>query len=473
MGKHTGFLEYSRTPSLRKPVEERIRDFKEFELIWPDSVLTEQSARCMDCGVPGCHGNNGCPLGNLIPDWNDLVMKGEWFRAKKELHRTNNFPDITGRVCPAPCETNCTLGISDDPVTIKAIERSIIDRAFAENRVIPRPSRNHTWKRVAVVGSGPAGLATAQELVRLGHQVTVFEKNNRLGGLLTYGIPDFKLDPVIVERRVKQLSEEGVEFRSNVNVGHDLKVSQLFSMFDAVVLAGGAEQPRNLPADMPGRDLEGIHLAMDFLTQQNRRNLGEAVSPEQTILATGKRVVILGGGDTGADCLGTAHRQKAREVYQYEILAQPASVKKGSSHEEGGVRRWGVLTKGFSGEKGRLTQLHGVEVEWKASGNNGNRPEMKEIPGTEFTQPVDLVLLAMGFLGPVREGLLSDLGVEFNERGAVKRDVNFMTSVPGVFVAGDMTRGASLVVWAIREGRDAARGVHQYLMQEEELPLGR
>ena len=465
MGKPTGFLEFDRANPLRRPVEERLRDFREFDHTWPDPVLMEQGARCMDCGVPTCHGENGCPLGNLIPDWNDLVFRGDWERASAELHRTNNFPDVTGRVCPAPCEEVCILGINEAPVTIKVIEKSIIDRAFREHWVRPHPSRHQSWKRVAVVGSGPAGLAGAQQLARMGHQVTVFEKNDRLGGLLTYGIPDFKLEPEIVQARVDQMREEGVDFYPDTCVGVALSTSELRTSFDAILLAGGAEQARALPENVEGRELEGIHLAMDFLTQQNRRNLGDIILPAEAILATDRQVVILGGGDTGADCLGTSHRQNAAGVHQFEILPQPPKVKTGTSHEEGGERRWSVLTKGFRGEDGRVRELYGVEVEWLSPEANGAPPTMREIPGTEFTQPAELVLLAMGFLGPVRGGLLEQLGVALNERGAVQRDDTFMTSVPGIFVAGDITRGASLVVWAIAEGRQAAEAIQAYLMR--------
>jgi glutamate synthase (NADPH/NADH) small chain len=464
MGKPTGFLEVPRAKRLYRPVEERLKDYREFEQPWQEAELARQGARCMDCGVPTCHGAGGCPLGNLIPDWNDLVYRGDWERAIEELHRTNNFPDVTGRVCPAPCEDSCILGINDDPVNIKAIEKSIIDRAFHEGWVKPQPPTAQTWKRVAVVGSGPAGLAAAQQLARLGHQVTVFEKSDRPGGLLMYGIPDFKMERYVILRRVEQMKAEGVVFVLETEVGKDLSVKGLRSSFDAVLLAGGAQQARSLEAGVEGRDLKGIHFAMEFLPQQNRRNFGETIPAEREVLATGKRVVILGGGDTGSDCLGTSHRQGARQVHQFEILPKPAKVKSSSSHEEGGTRRWSVSTQRFVGENGIVKALTGVEVDWLPPETPGGRPRMVEKPGTEFTLPVDLVLLAMGFTGPIKQGLLADLGVAFNERGTVQRDESYMTSIPGVFVAGDITRGASLVVWAIWEGREAARYIHRYLL---------
>ena len=463
MGKPTGFMEYRRAGVLRRPVPDRTKDYREFEISWPDEGLQDQAARCMDCGVPICHG--GCPLGNLIPDWNDLIYRSEWERALEELHRTNNFPDITGRICPAPCEDVCVLAINDDPVTIKSIEKSIIDRGWQEGWIKPLPPTHQTWKRVAVVGSGPAGLAGAQQLARSGHQVTVFEKDDRPGGLLMYGIPDFKMERSIVLRRVEQMKAEGVVFLTSTEVGKDVSVKELGSSFDAVLLAGGAGQARALDADLKGRDLDGIHFAMDFLPQQNRRNLGDTVPESEAILATNRRVVILGGGDTGSDCLGTSHRQGAFEVHSFELLAQPKKVKTSSSHEEGGTRRWGVLTKGFRGSKGRVEELYGVDVEWLPPETKGGRPLMREVPGSEFTQPVDLVLLAMGFTGPVKEGLLTNLRVAFDDRGAVARNENYMTNIPGVFVAGDVTRGASLVVWAIWEGREAARCIDAYLMR--------
>ncbi|MCZ6728609.1 MAG: glutamate synthase subunit beta [SAR324 cluster bacterium] len=461
MGKPTGFLETARAQGIRRPVRERVKDFKEFDIAWPDDRLHEQGARCMDCGVPTCH--SGCPLGNLIPDWNDLVYQGDWERALEELHRTNNFPDVTGRVCPAPCEDICILGINEDPVTIKSIEKAIIDRGFAEGWVVPRPAAHQTWKRVAVVGSGPAGLAAAQQLARAGHMVTLFEKSDRLGGLLTYGIPDFKMEIEVVSRRIEQMKEEGVVFTTNTEVGKDLSTDELLATSDAVLLAGGAEQARGLEENIEGRDLGGIHFAMEFLTQQNRRNFGDSITGAEAILATNKRVVILGGGDTGSDCLGTSHRQEAFQVHSFELLPKPEQVKTSSSHEEGGERRWSVLTKGFRGKDGQVAELYGVEVEWLPPEEKGGRPIMREVPDTEFTQPVQLVLLAMGFTGPVRTGLIEELGVELNEHGAVRRDENYMTNRPGVFTAGDMTRGASLVVWAIWEGREAARCIDAYL----------
>ncbi len=463
MGKPTGFLEIDRSAPSRRTPKQRVKDFREFDKPWSEQVLRDQGARCMDCGVPTCHGETGCPLGNLIPDWNDLIYRGDWEQALHELHRTNNFPDVTGRICPAPCEDVCILGLIDDPVTIKAIEKAIIDRGFEEGWVRPQPPAKKTWKRVAVVGSGPAGLAGAQQLARMGHQVTVFEKADRFGGLLMYGIPDFKMEKTIIERRIEQMRQEGVTFQANTEVGKHLSAAELRNSFDAVLLAGGAEQARPLPEDVEGRDLKGIHPAMDFLPQQNRRNQGDVLPPDDDILAAGKTVVVLGGGDTGSDCIGTSHRQGAREVLNFELLGKPPKVKTSTSHEEGGQRRWGVLTKGFEGKDGRVTALRAVEVEWIMPGNNGGPPQMREIPGSEFVQPADLVLLAMGFTGPMWNGLLTDMGLAATPRGTVQRDRNYMTSERGIFVAGDMTRGASLVVWAIAEGREAATGIDRYL----------
>jgi glutamate synthase (NADPH/NADH) small chain len=466
MGKPTGFLEYSRETPERRPVAERIRDFFEIELPLPEERVRTQAARCMDCGVPFCH--TGCPLENLIPDWNDAVWNGRFEEAARLLHSTNNFPEITGRICPAPCETSCVLAINQPAVTIKQMEKFIADRAWREGWVRPAPPDTRTGQRVAVVGSGPAGLAAAQQLNRAGHWVTVFEKADRIGGLLRYGIPDFKLEKHILDRRLAQMSAEGVVFRTNACVGGNVPIEDLRREFDAIVLAGGAEQPRDL--DVPGRHLRGVHFAMDFLTQQNRRTAGDWIDPEQEILATGKHVVIIGGGDTGADCLGTCHRQQATSVHQLEIMPEPPperspetpwplwprQLRIESSHEEGGVRLWSVRTVELVGDhQGRVRGLRAVRV--------GPPPSLAPVPDSEFTLDADLVLLAMGFTGPVRHGLIEQLGLELDERGNVRTDGNYMTSVPGVFAAGDMRRGQSLVVWAIREGRMAARAVDRWL----------
>jgi glutamate synthase (NADPH/NADH) small chain len=432
----------------------------------------------MDCGIPFCH--QGCPLGNLIPDWNDLVYRDHWKDAIDRLHLTNNFPEFTGRLCPAPCEGSCVLGINDDPVTIKAIEVSIIDRAFAEGWVSPQRPARSTGKTVAVVGSGPAGLAAAQQLVRAGHAVTVMERDDRIGGLLRYGIPEFKMEKRILDRRLAQLTEEGVTFRTGANVGGNIPVAQLRADFDAIVLAGGACAPRDLP--IPGRELGGIHFAMDYLTLQNKRCEGDQIADERFISAAGRRVVIIGGGDTGADCLGTAHRQGAVSVHQLELLPRPPLERAtdnpwpewpnifrvSPAHEEGVERLYAVSTQRFVGdEKGRVQAIEAVEVQ--TSRENG-RVQFQPVPNSTFTLPTDLVLLAMGFVGPERPGMLTDLGVKLTERGNVWRDSTWMTSVPGVFTCGDMQRGQSLIVWAIAEGRSAARGVDAYLMGESTLP---
>jgi glutamate synthase (NADPH/NADH) small chain len=418
----------------------------------------------MDCGVPFCH--TGCPLTNIIPDWNDLVYRGRWKEAARQLHATNNFPEFTGRICPAPCEASCVLGINEPPVTIKQIEKTIIDRAFAEGFIRPERAQVRTGKHVAVIGSGPAGLAAAQQLARAGHDVTVFEKNDRIGGLLRYGIPNFKMEKHLIDRRLEQMSGEGVRFETNAHVGGNVPVEDLRQKYDAILLAGGAEQARNL--NVPGRELKGIHFAMEFLPQQNRVCEGDQVVDQ--ILATGKNVVIIGGGDTGADCLGTSHRQGAKSVTQFELLPKPPDTRSPatpwplwpmqlrveSSHEEGGTRDWSVSTVSFSGDAaGNVKQLHAVRV--------GPPPRMEAVAGTEFTLDCDLVLLAMGFTGPVKNGLLEQLGVELDLRGNVAADANHMSSVPGVFAAGDMRRGQSLVVWAIAEGRKAAAGIDRYL----------
>ncbi|HEY1342993.1 MAG TPA: glutamate synthase subunit beta [Bryobacteraceae bacterium] len=470
MGKVTGFIEYTRELPQRRPPAERIRDWFEIYEPFPEQNVRTQGARCMDCGVPFCH--TGCPLTNLIPDWNDLVYRGKWREAVRQLHATNNFPEFTGRLCPAPCEAACVLGINEPPVTIKHIEKTIIDRAFEEGFIKPEPAEVKTGKRVAVIGSGPAGLAAAQQLARAGHDVTVFEKNDRIGGLLRYGIPNFKMEKHLIDRRLEQMRAEGVKFQPNAHVGGNVPVEDLRKDFDAILLAGGAEQPRNL--NVPGRELKGIHFAMEFLPQQNRTCEGDNVQDQ--ILATGKHVVIIGGGDTGADCLGTSHRQGALSIHQFELLPKPPDERAAStpwplwpmqlrvesSHEEGGIREWSVATQSFTGdEHGRVKQLHGVRV--------GPAPKFETIPGTEFTLDADLVLLAMGFLGPVKNGMIEQLGAKLDSRGNVAADERYMSSVEGVFAAGDMRRGQSLVVWAIAEGRKAARGIDQWLMGETRL----
>jgi glutamate synthase (NADPH) small chain len=473
MGDPKGFIKLRREGPKRRPVEERVRDWKEFYQPFPEETLKAQGARCMDCGVPFCQSGNGCPVQNMIPDWNDLVYQGRWHDALKMLHSTNNFPEFTGRLCPAPCESACVLGIIEDPVAIRVVEWNIIDRGFDEGWVTPVLAERPSGYTVAVVGSGPAGLAAAQQLAREGHTVTVFERSDRIGGLLRYGIPDFKMEKWVVDRRLEQMRAEGVEFRTGVDVGRDLPARELLHRYDAVCLAGGAMMARELP--VPGRELSGIHLAMDYLTRQNKINAGDADDPAARITAEGKRVVIIGGGDTGSDCLGTAHRQGAKEIYQFELLPQPPPARAASTpwplwpmmlrtshaHEEGCKREWSVSTKGFTGEKGRVTRLQAIRVEMKA--DESGRTRFVEMPGTEFELNVDLVLLAMGFTGPVKEGLLTDLGVQFDARGGVAVDENHMTGVEGVFAAGDMKRGASLIVWAIREGRDAARGIDRFL----------
>jgi glutamate synthase (NADPH/NADH) small chain len=473
MGKVTGFMEFTREVAERRPPTDRIKDWFEIYLPFPEDRIRTQGARCMDCGVPFCH--TGCPLTNLIPDWNDLVFRGQWKEAVRQLHATNNFPEFTGRICPAPCEAACVLGINEPPVTIKQIERTIIDRAFEEGYIHPEPAAVRTGKKVAVVGSGPAGLAAAQQLARAGHDVTVFEKNDRVGGLLRYGIPNFKMEKHLIDRRLEQMRGEGVTFQTNAHVGGNVSVESLRKDFHAVLLAGGSEHPRDLR--VPGRELKGIHFAMEFLPQQNRRNEGDKVPDDISIMATGKRVVIIGGGDTGADCLGTSHRHGAWSVHQFELLPKPPDsrapstpwplwpmqLRVESSHEEGGIRDWSVSTLKFTGDdKGNVQELHAIRV--------GPPPNFEPIPGTEFTLGADLVLLAMGFLGPVKNGMIEQLGVKLDQRGNVAADENYMTSVPGVFAAGDMRRGQSLVVWAISEGRKAARGVDHWLMGETKLP---
>ena len=478
MGKTTGFLEIGRKKWPTRPVEERIRDWKEVYLPYPHDQLKQQAARCMDCGIPFCH--QGCPLGNLIPDWNDLVYRHQWDEAIQRLHATNNFPEWTGRLCPAPCEGSCVLGINDDPVTIKAVELSIVERAFDEGWVAPEPPVVRTGKRVAVVGSGPAGLAAAAQLNRAGHWVTVFERSDRIGGLLRYGIPEFKMEKRFIDRRLSLMEKEGIAFRTNADVGGGLPVGALQREFDAMVLACGAGWPRDLA--VPGRDLSGIHFAMEYLTLQNKRCEGDLVSDEQFITAHGKRVVIIGGGDTGADCLGTVHRQGARSVHQFEVLPRPPDgraadnpwpqwpniFRVSSAHEEGGERVYAVSTRRFLGNAaGRVRALEACKVDLV---RQEGRLDFRPIPGSEFQLEVELVLLAMGFLGPERQGPIQELDLKLTERGNVWRDENWMTSAPGVFTCGDMQRGQSLIVWAIAEGRSCARGVDLYLMGKSELP---
>jgi len=462
MGKQTGFMEYTRELPERRPVEERVNDWFEIYKEFPLEKVRTQGARCMDCGVPFCH--TGCPLNNIIPDWNDLVYRDRWHAAVRVLHSTNNFPEFTGRICPAPCEAACVLGINEPPVTIKVIERTIIDHAFAEGWIVPEPPAVRTSKRVAVVGSGPAGLAAAQQLARAGHWVTVFEKSDRIGGLLRYGIPNFKMEKQGIDRRMEQMEAEGVEFITKANI---TALDDLTREYQAVVLAMGAEQPRDLP--VPGRELKGIHFAMDFLTQQNRRNEGDSEDKSKAILATGKPVIIIGGGDTGADCLGTSHRQKASSVHQFEILPKPPEdrapttpwpmwplqLRIESSHEEGGVREWAMATTKFEGDaKGNVKKLHGVRV--------GPGPKFAPVKGSEFTLDAELVLLAMGFTGPVKPGLIEKAGIQLDQRGNIATE-NYQSSIPGVFAAGDARRGQSLVVWAIAEGRKAAEAANEYL----------
>ena len=473
MADPKGFLKVKREGPKRRPVQDRIKDWKEFYEPIPEETLKAQGSRCMDCGIPFCQSNYGCPVENMIPDWNDLVHQGRWKDALKMLHSTNNFPEFTGRLCPAPCESACVLGIIDDPVSIRVIEWNIIDRGFDEGWVTPILPERQTGQKVAVVGSGPAGLAAAQQLVRAGHSVTVFEKDDRIGGLLRYGIPDFKMEKWVIDRRLEQMSSEGVEFKTKVHVGKDITAEELRQNFDAICLAGGAIMARDLP--VAGRELNGIYLAMDYLTQQNKLNAGDPIDPTERITAKGKRVVIIGGGDTGSDCLGTVHRQGAVDIYQFELLPQPPPIRSESTpwplwpmqlrsshaHEEGCKREWSVSTKRFSGKEGHVTNLHAVRVALEKDENGPQK--FVEMPRTEFDLAVDLVLLAMGFTGPVKEGLLTDLGVKLDPRGNVAVDENYMTNVEGVFACGDMKRGASLIVWAIREGRDAANGIEKHL----------
>ena len=471
MGKITGFLEFERNDRHYEPVEERIKHWREFVLPLGEQEARTQAARCMDCGVPYCH--TGCPVNNQIPDWNDLVYRGNWEEAARNLHSTNNFPEFTGRVCPAPCEASCTLNIDENPVTIKTIECAIVDRAFEQGWVKPEPPAGRTGKRVAVIGSGPAGLACAQQLARAGHEVHVFEKHAKAGGLLRYGIPDFKMEKHLVDRRVAQMMAEGAVFHYGANVGVNVAAEKIAAGHDAVVLAGGAEKSRELP--IPGRELKGIHFAMEFLPQQNRRLSNEPPGEAAPILAGGKHVVVIGGGDTGSDCIGTSIRQGALSVTNFEIMLQPPErenklmtwpdwplkLRTSSSHEEGAERQFAVMTQKFSGTNGQVERLHCVRVDER----------MKHVAGTEFEIPADLVLLAMGFVHPTHEGMLDELRLALDPRGNVKADtLAYRSSNPKVFAAGDMRRGQSLVVWAIREGRQAAHAVDKYLMGSTTLP---
>ncbi|HYE36561.1 glutamate synthase subunit beta [Methylocaldum sp.] len=478
MGKPTGFMEISRQDRRYKLVADRLQHYQEFVVPLTEEEVSRQGARCMDCGIPYCH--QGCPVNNIIPDWNDLVYQGNWREAIEVLHSTNNFPEFTGRICPAPCEASCTLNLTDEPVTIKTIECSIIDKAWEMGWVTPSIPQHRTGKRVAVVGSGPAGLACAQQLARAGHSVVVYEKADRIGGLMRYGIPDFKMEKHLIDRRIAQMQAEGVVFRPNSHVGQDIPTKKLLDNYDAVVLTGGAEKPRDL--NVPGRELRGVHFAMEFLPQQNRRVAGDMLPEETSIWATDKHVVVIGGGDTGSDCIGTSARHGAASITQLEILPKPPEKEKkdvtwpnwpnklrtSSSHEEGCERHWSVATKSIEGEDGVVKQIRCVRLEWT---QDGGRWVMNEIPGSEFTLKADLVLLAMGFIHPVHEGMLHDLGVSLDERGNVKANtLDYRTSTDKIFTAGDMRRGQSLVVWAIREGRQCARSVDEYLMGHSELP---
>ena len=477
MGKETGFLEYEREDRTYTAPEERLQNYKEFTVPLSEDKLRTQAARCMNCGIPYCH--TGCPVNNIIPDWNHLVYEDDWKSALEVLHSTNNFPEFTGRVCPAPCEASCTLNITDNPVTIKSIECAIVDRGWKEGWIEPQIPEEKTGKSVAVVGSGPAGMACAQQLARAGHTVTLFEKNDRVGGLLRYGIPDFKMEKHLINRRLVQMEAEGVEFKTSKEVGVDISFKSLEENYDAIVMSGGAEDARALT--IPGAELPGVRRAMEFLTQQNKRNAGDdetRAAPRGTLTAEGKDVVVIGGGDTGSDCVGTSNRQGAKSVTQLEIMPKPPEkedkaltwpdwplkLRTSSSHEEGAERDWAVLTKRVAGEDGKVTGLECIRVEWKDG-------QMQEIEGSEFTIPAQLILLAMGFVGPKKAGMLDQSGVELTDRGNVAADTqDYRTSSEKVFACGDMRRGQSLIVWAIREGRQAARAVDEFLMGISELP---
>jgi glutamate synthase (NADPH/NADH) small chain len=482
MGKPTGFMEFQRHERKYAPATERVQHFREFVIPLQDEELSLQGARCMDCGIPFCH--QGCPVNNIIPDWNDLVYHGNWKEALNVLHSTNNFPEFTGRICPAPCEEACTLNIDDAPVTIKTIECSIVDKGWEQGWIQPLPATHQTGKRVAVVGSGPAGMACAQQLARAGHAVELFEKQDRIGGLLRYGIPDFKMEKHIIDRRMQQMAAEGVTFHTNAHIGVTTAASELLQNFAAVALTGGSEHPRDL--EVPGRDLDGVHFAMHFLPQQNKRNAGDSIDPEIALTASGKHVIVIGGGDTGSDCIGTSFRQGAQSVTQLEILPRPPEkVNKGltwpdwpnklrtsSSQSEGATRDWSVATRSLEGRDGKVTAINCIRVNWEKDVDG--RWQMQEIAGSEFQLKADLVLLAMGFVHPVHAGMLSELGVQLDPRGNVQGstegDKAYYTSIDKVFSAGDMRRGQSLVVWAIREGRQCARAIDEYLMGSSVLP---
>jgi glutamate synthase (NADPH/NADH) small chain len=482
MGKPTGFLEIERHDRGYGDIAERLSNWNEFVRPLPEGEVVGQAARCMDCGIPFCH--QGCPVNNIIPDWNDLVYRSHWQDALEVLHSTNNFPEFTGRICPAPCEAACTLNIDDNPVTIKTIECEIVDRGWRENWIQPQVPSKFTGKRVAVVGSGPAGMASAQQLARAGHKVTLFEKSDRVGGLLRYGIPDFKMEKHLIDRRMRQMEAEGVEFKTKTEVGVTVSVQSLMEEYDAIILSGGAEHPRDL--EVPGRSLSGIHYAMDYLVQQNKRGAGDSearAAPNGAITAEDKHVIVIGGGDTGSDCIGTANRQHAASITQLEIMPKPPDhenkaltwpdwplkLRTSSSQEEGAERDWSVLTKRALGAKGAVEALECVRVEWEKDG--AGRMVMKEVQGSEFQLKADLVLLAMGFLGPRKQGMLEQSGVSLDARGNVKADtITYRTSIDKVFACGDMRRGQSLVVWAIREGRQAARAADEFLMGRSDLP---
>ena len=489
MGAIKGFIEFERETPQGRPVEERLRDQKECYAPFPEEKYKEQGARCMDCGVPFCQSETGCPLGNLIPDWNDMVYRGRYEDAVELLLKTNNFPEFTGRVCPAPCEGACVLGISEPAVTICNIEEMIAEKGFEEGFIHPKPPESRTGKKVAVVGSGPAGLACAAQLNSVGHEVTVFEKDDRVGGLLMYGIPHFKLDKAVVKRRIKLMQDEGIIFKTGVHIGVDKPAKELKDEYDSVVLCGGSQKPRDLPLE--GRELDGVHFAMEFLPQQNKRNEGDTISNDISIMAKDKNVLIIGGGDTGSDCVGTSLRQGAKSVTTFELLPEPPRTRTdsnpwpqwpktfrvSSSHEEANVREgkdkiteYCVATKKLTGKDGKVSKIHGVKMVFGDPDSKTGRASMNEVPGSEFELDVDLVLLAMGFVHPIHEGMVQELGLDLDPRENVSCDQNKMTSVEGIFVAGDMTRGQSLVVWAIAEGREAARSVDHYLMKSTELP---